>query len=154
MLPDPGAIWVLNGDNTVIENVEITGASALAQNGTGVYVAGAGVTIRGSHFHGNQYGVRVADSAGDVLVELSEFGNNGTGTPFGDNINVGSVKKFTLQNSYLHHALGGNLVSSFAIETHILYNRLTDEADGSAQYQNDLPIGGSTFVIGKIVHKR
>jgi MYXO-CTERM domain-containing protein len=153
MLPDPGAIWVLNGANTVIENVEITGATTAAQNGAGIHVAGAGVTIRGSHFHNNQYGVRVADGAGEVLIELSELGNNGTGTPFGDNINVGKVKKFTLQNSYLHHVLGGTLVTSFAEQTHILYNRLTDENDGAGQYQIDLPVGGSTFIIGNIVHK-
>lgn len=153
MLPDPGAIWTLNGNNTVIENVEITGATAAAQNGTGVFVAGEGVTIRNSHLHFNQYGVRVADSAGEVLIELSEFGNNGTGTPFGDNIFVGSVKKFTLQHSYSHHVIGGNLVTSFAAETHILYNRLTDETDGTGQFQLDVPIGGATFVIGNIVHK-
>lgn len=153
MLPDPGAIWTLNGNNTVIENVEITGAAAIAQNGTGLYVAGEGVTIRNSHFHGNQYGVRVADGAGEVLIELSEFSNNGTGTPFGDNITIGSVKKFTLQHSYSHHAVGGNLVSSFAAETHILYNRLSDETDGAAQFQIDVPLGGATYVIGNIVHK-
>jgi MYXO-CTERM domain-containing protein len=153
MLPDPGAIWVLNGNNTVIENVELTGATALAQNGSGIYVGGAGVTIRNSHFHDNQYGIRVADGAGEVLIELSEFGHNGTGTQFGDNIRVGSVKKFTLQHSYSHHALGGNLVTSRAAETHILYNRLTDETDGGAQFQLDVPIGGTTFVIGNIVHK-
>ena len=154
MLPDPGAIWVLNGANTVIENIEFTGATAFAQNGSGVYVAGTGVTIRNAHFHDNQYGIRVADdSASEVLIELSEFGHNGTGTPFGDNINVGSVKKFTLQSSYLHHALGGNLVSSYALETHVLYNRLTDESDGAAQYQLDVPLGGTTYFIGNIVHK-
>jgi hypothetical protein len=154
MLPD-NAIWTLNGDNTTIEGIEFTGAAAAGLlNGTGVHVVGSSVTIRNSSFHDNQYGVRVDDNATSVvLIETSEFGFNGTDTPFGDNITVGNVLKFTLQNSYSHHARGGNLVTSYAVETHILSNRLSDESNGNAQFQLDLPVGGRTYVLGNIFHK-
>lgn len=153
MLPD-AAIWTINGKDTVIENVELTGAKAPALNGTGIHVTGENVTIRNSSIHDNEYGIRVDDSlASVVLIEASELGFNGTGTPFGDSVTVGNVAKLTIQGSYLHNALGANLITSFAAQSFILYNRITDEADGSAQYQIHLPEGGATYIIGNSIHK-
>jgi hypothetical protein len=153
MLPD-AAIWTINGKDTVIENVELTGAKAPALNGTGIHVTGENVTIRNSSIHDNEYGIRVDDSlASVVLIEASELGFNGTGTPFGDSVTVGNVAKLTIQGSYLHNALGANLITSFAAQSFILYNRITDEVDGSAQYQIHIPEGGATYIIGNSIHK-
>lgn len=154
MLTQPGnAIWVINGQNAVLKQLEFTGAKAMASNGAALVVNGANININNCYFHDNDFGVRIAkNAASDVLIEFSEFGYNGSPLP-GHNIEVGEITKFTLNYSYSHHALEGDLVNSRAETNYILFNRLTDETDGTSRYELGLPAGGTSYVIGNLFHK-
>jgi hypothetical protein len=44
-------------------------------------------------------------------------------------------------------------VKSRALENHILYNRILDEADGTSSYSIDLPNGGLAYVISNLVQQ-
>lgn len=154
MLTQPGnAIWVINGQNVVVKKLEFTGAKAQTSNGSALLVNGASININDCFFHDNDFGVRIAkNAASDVLIELSEFGNNGSPLP-GHNIEVGEIAKFTLSYSYSHHAMGGDLIVSRAQSNYILFNRLTDESDGNSRHELALPAGGASYVIGNLFHK-
>src|SRR5258708_7609242 len=72
------ATWVIAGDDTTIEEIELSGATVPDQNGAGIRQEGKNLTIRRSCFHDNEDGILAGDSAGsEILIEMSEFANNG-----------------------------------------------------------------------------
>ena len=147
-------IWVIVGNDTTIENIEFSGAAVPDENGAAIRQEGANLTIRNCYFHDNEEGILAGDNPkSSVLIEFSEFSQNGSGDGRTHNIYVNHVAKFTLQFSYSHHAKVGHLVKSRAAENYILYNRLSDEADGTASFELDLSNGGTSYVIGNIIQQ-
>ena len=47
------AIWVIAGDNMMIENIEFSGAHVPSLNGAGLRVQGKNLTVSNSYFHHN-----------------------------------------------------------------------------------------------------
>jgi hypothetical protein len=147
------AIWVVQGDDTVVEDIELSGCVVPDANGAGIRHEGKNLTVRRGHFHDNQNGILAsANPESVILIEDSEFANNGAGDGQSHNLYIGEVLSFTLRGSYSHHAKAGHLVTSRALRNEISYNRLTDE-DGSGGHQLDLPQGGSSYVIGNVLQK-
>lgn len=143
------AIWVIGGKDTTIENIELSGCRVPDKNGAGIRQEGPNLTIRGCYFHNNENGILSGKNPGsEILIEKTEFANNGYGDGYSHNIYIGNVRKFTMRFCYSHRSAGGQLVKSRAAENHILYNRLTDE--GGSNYELDLPNGGRAYVIGNI----
>jgi hypothetical protein len=106
---------VVDGDNNTIENIELSGAVSSDRNGAAVRLEGSGITMRRVYFHHNQDGLLTNNNLnGEVLIEYSEFANNGVNDGLSHNIYVGRVDKLTLQYSYSHSAIGGQLVKSRA----------------------------------------
>jgi hypothetical protein len=146
------AIWVVKGNETTIEGVEFSGAKVPAQNGAGVRLEGAGLTVRNCYFHDNENGIlAAAGRTSDVVIEHSEFAHNGFGDGYSHNIYIGNVRSFTLRFSYVHHALVGHNVKSRALQSTIISNRLMDENDGKSSYVLEFPDGGLAFVIGNVL---
>lgn len=146
-------IWVIQGNDTVVEDVELFGAAVADQNGAGIRQEGNNLTVRRVFFHDNENGILGGgDNTSVVIVEDSEFARNGYGDGQSHNMYIGEVKSFTLRGSYSHNAKVGHLVKSRALENNILYNRLTDET-GTASYELDLPQGGKSYVIGNIIQQ-
>jgi hypothetical protein len=147
-------IWVIAGNGAVVENVEFSGARVPDQNGAGIRLEGSGLTLRNCYFHNNEDGILTGNNpTSDILIEGSEFANNGYGDGRSHNIYVGVVRSFTLQHSYVHHAKIGHNVKSRAQTNYILYNRIMDEKTGTASYALDLPNGGRSYVIGNLIQK-
>ena len=66
------AIWVVSGNDTTIENIEMTGATVADANGAGIRQEGKNLTVRGCYFHDNQDGILAGDAAGStILIEHS-----------------------------------------------------------------------------------
>jgi len=147
------AIWVIRGKNVIVENIEFSGATVPDGNGAGIRGEGSDLTIRQCYFHDNQAGFLCGKTDGSIVIESSEFANNGTGDGQTHNIYVGATKSFTLRNSYSHHAKVGHNLKSRALENHVLYNRLMDETSGTASYEIELPLGGVAYVIGNVIQK-
>ena len=145
--------WVVAGRNTTVEHVEFSGARAAHQNGAGIRLDGVGLTVRHCFFHDNENGILGGGADGEVVIEYSEFAHNGHGDGQSHNIYINDVKRFTLLGSYSHHARIGHNVKSRAHENHILYNRIMDEATGTASYAIDLPGGGLAYVIGNLIQQ-
>jgi len=148
------AIWVTQGQNTAVENIEFSGAAVPDLNGSGIRAENQDLVICGSYIHDNQEGI-LADGR-NILIEYTEFARNGNCIdPAGcsHNMYISSASRFTLRHSYSHHAITGHLVKSRAQENYILYNRIMDEVNGSSSYVIDLPNGGLSYVIGNLLQK-
>jgi hypothetical protein len=148
-LAEEKAIWVIRGDNVVVENIEFTGARVSHRNGAGIRFERGSLKIRRCVFIDNESGMLVGNDPSMTLeIEDSEFGNNGAGDGQSHNLYVGTIGRLIVQGSYLHHARVGHLLKSRARENLILYNRLSDEPRGTASYELEFPVGGVALVIG------
>ena len=81
-------------------------------------------------------------AAFELSVEGCGFAHNQR--PDGHNRSpyTGAIARLTVTGCWLHHAATGHLLKSRAAISHILCNRLTDEAGGRASYELDFPSGG------------
>lgn len=148
------AIWVVQGNDTVIENIEFSGAAVPDMNGAGIRQEGKNLTVRNCAFRDNEDGILAGDMPGsEILIEYSEFDHNGAGDGYSHNLYINHVAKLTFQFNYSHSAVIGHLLKSRAAENHILYNRLSGEADGTQSYEIDIPNGGKTYVIGNVLEQ-
>jgi len=146
------AIWVIKGNDTVVENIGFSGCKVPDRNGAGIRQEGRNLTVRHCDFHDNEDGILTgAGQDSDILVEHTEFARNGAGDGYSHNIYVGNVRSFTMRFCWSHHAKVGHLVKSRAAENRILYNQLMDEKDGNSSYVIDLPNGGMSYIIGNII---
>ena len=144
-------LWVIKGDNTIVENMEFSGARVPDKNGAGIRHEGTNLIIRNSYFHDNENGILTGENKNSVVnVEYSEFSRNGYGDGQTHNIYIGNIRRFTLRFSYIHHAFVGHNVKSRALENHILYNRIMDEQNGTSSYLVDIPIGGKSYLVGNV----
>jgi hypothetical protein len=153
-------IFTIGGTaSATIESFELSGAAISASagnNGAGIRHQGTNLTVRDCYIHDNQDGILgspATANTGTVLVESSEFSHNGAGDGYSHNMYIGNYASFTLRSSYSHHGNVGHLFKSRAFATYVLYNRITDEAGGTASYEVDIPNAGTAYVIGNIVEQ-
>lgn len=151
------AIWLIQGNNTTVENIEFSGAQVPDGNGAGIKLEGVSLTVRNCFFHDNQMGLLTGNQGtsptSDIVVESSEFARNGANDGQTHNIYIGHVRTFTLRYSFSHDANNGQLVKSRANTNYVLYNRLVDQPGGTSNYELDLPNGGVNYVIGNIIYQ-
>ncbi len=146
-------IWVPYGRDTVIENIEFSGARVPSQNGAGIRASGVNLTVRNCYFHDNQEGILESNVAGsNILIEFSEFARSGYKDGFSHNLYIGHAASLTFRFNYSHDSIVGHLLKTRAAVNYILYNRLTDE-NGTGSYEIDVPNGGTTYIIGNLVQQ-
>lgn len=148
-------IWVIQGANYTVENIEFSGAAVADRNGAGIRAESTGtLTVRNCYFHDNENGILGPnDGNAELIVENSIFERNGFGDGYSHNMYVGRINKFRLQCSYSHQARSGHNVKSRARNNYILYSRIMDEDIGDASYEVDIPEGGRSFLVGNIIQK-
>ncbi len=154
MIPNGKAIWVVQGDDIYIENIEFRGARVRDRNGAGIRQEGRNLTLRHCAFFDNENGI--LGGHGDSVLDIRhcEFGHNSlVARPGTHNLYIGRAKKLIFQFNYSHHALEAHLLKSRAAENIIAYNRIADEHDGSSSYVLNLPNGGKAIVVGNILHQ-
>jgi hypothetical protein len=145
------AIWVIAGDRTTVDRIELSGAAVADRNGAGIRQEGTGLTVTRSWFHDNETGILTgADPDSDVVVRGSRFFRNGAGDGYSHNLYVGSVRSLTVTGSWLSDADTGHELKSRAARNTIVANRISD-GDGTASYSIDLPNGGRSLVAGNVV---
>lgn len=145
------AIWVIAGDNILIENIEFSGAHVPHLNGAGLRVEGKNLTVRNSYFHHNEFAILTGIIQGKLTVKNSEFAYQHRKGRFAHAVYVGDAEHFIFQGNYVHHSDGGHHVKSRARKSEILYNRLSDEDYGNSSYLIDLPNCGHAVIMGNIL---
>src|SRR5580704_1810724 len=146
-------IWVIDGNNTTVQNIEFAGATVPDMNGAGIRAEGNNLAIRNCYFHDNQDGILTNAGNSTILIEFSEFYRNGAGDGQSHNLYIGNIAKLIFRYNYSHGAIVGHLLKSRAAENDIFYNLLSDETTGTASYDIDLPNGGLSYVVGNLVEK-
>jgi hypothetical protein len=153
-LPQDKAIWIVQGQNTTIENIEFSDARVPDKNGAGIRMEGTHLTVRHCYFHDNEDGILAGDNANsDILIEFCEFSYMGFGDGFSHNLYINHVRSLTFRFNYSHHAKSGHTLKTRAHNNYIMYNFLTDSSDGNSSYLLDMPNGGKSFVIGNIFYE-
>jgi len=147
-------LMVIRGTGISVENIEFSGARVVDENGAGIRNQGRDLTICGSYFHNGEDGY-LGEATGTLLVEYSEFHDNGTCPSGGCNHNlyIDGGDRLIFRHNYSHHSIIGHMLKTRATENYILYNRLMDEQTGSSSYNIDIPNGGLTFVIGNLIQQ-
>jgi hypothetical protein len=156
------AIWVVVGNNIIIENVEMYGAKVADRNGAALRLEGTHFTLRKSFLHDNENGILSgANPNSDVLIENSEFGRNGYGTGQTHNLYIGTVRNLTFRYNFSHDAHVGHNLKSRALTNRIFYNRFSSlrpgetgsTAAGAPSYEIDLPNAGTSYIIGNVIQQ-
>lgn len=156
------AIWVVAGNNIVVENVEMFGAKVADQNGAALRLEGTNFTLRSAFLHNNENGILSGVNLNShILIEYSEFGYNGNGTGYTHNVYIGNAGRLTFRYNYSHDAhVGHNLKSRARVNT-IAYNRFSSlnpgetgsTAAGKPSYEINLPNAGTSYVIGNVIQQ-
>lgn len=146
-------IWVFAGNNITVHNIEFSEAAVPDKNGAGIRLDGIGMTATHCYFHHNEDGILTGNNGGKIVIENCEFGYNGDGIGQAHNIYIGRVDTALVRFSYFHHANVGHEFKSRASVNFLLYNRFSNEADGNASREIDLPNGGLTYIIGNVVQQ-
>ncbi|MBP6391575.1 MAG: hypothetical protein KA175_16175 [Flavobacteriales bacterium] len=148
------AIWVIQGDRTTVEWIEFSECSVPDQNGAGIRQEGLDLTVRHCYFHDNENGILAGEvHPSTILVEHSEFAYNGFGDGFSHNLYIGNVDSLIFRFNYSHHANVGQELKSRAHVNMIEYNRLSNEAGGTASREIDMPNGGQAYLIGNVIQQ-
>lgn len=146
------ALWVIQADNTIVDNIELTGESVPDRNGAGIRLEGRNLTIRNSYFHNNQDGILTQEeNSGEILIEYSEFASNGAGDGHSHNIYINAADSFTFRYSTSHDARAGHLLKSRASANNILYDFIYDGLHGDASYELDFPNACTVTILGSVV---
>ncbi len=147
-------IWVIKGNDVLVENIEFSGASVPDHNGAGIRAEGVNWTVRNCYFHDNQDGIlesNVADSK--ILIEFSEFDHNGFSDGRSHNVYIGHAAELTFRFNWSHRAKVGHLLKSRAAVNYIYFNRLSDDDTGNSSYEINLPNGGASYVVGNLIQQ-
>ncbi len=148
------AIWVIGGNQTTIESIEFSGCVVPDKNGAGIRQEGRNLTVRNCYFHDNETGILAGTvKNSSIRIEFSEFGHNGNGDGYSHNLYINNIDTLVFQFNYSHHAKIGHELKSRASVNYILYNRLSDEATGTASRNIDIPNGGTTYLIGNVIEQ-
>ncbi len=148
------AIWVIQGDRTTVEWIGFSECSVPDQNGAGIRQEGHDLTVRHCWFHDNEDGILAGEiHPSTIRIEYSEFGHNGFGDGYSHNVYIGHVDSLIFRFNYSHHGFIGHELKSRAWVNVIEYNRLSNEADGEASREIDLPDGGQAYVIGNVIQQ-
>jgi hypothetical protein len=155
-------IWVVNGNNLTVDNVEMYGAKVMDGNGAAFRLQGTHFTLRNSFIHDNENGILAnANTNSNILIEYTEFGHNGRGDGQTHNLYIGHVKSLTFRYSYSHDANVGHNLKSRADTNMIAYSRFSSTppgqtgstASGQPSYEIDLPNAGTSYIIGNIIEQ-
>jgi hypothetical protein len=148
------AIWVIQGDRTTVERIEFSECAVPDENGAGIRQEGSDLTVRHCQFHDNQNGILAGTvNPSTIRIEHCEFGYNGFGDGLTHNLYINNIDSLIFRYSYSHHAIVGHELKSRARVNVIEYNRFSNEADGAASREIDLPNGGTTYLIGNVIQQ-
>lgn len=154
LIPNGKAIWIVSGNNMLIENVEFSGAQVVDTNGAGIRHEGGNLTLRNTFFHHNEFSILTgADPKSSLDIFSSRFWFQKRQTTFSHGLYIGELKRFTLEGSHIKGTDRGHQIKSRALENHILYNRIEDISGGNSSRLVDLPNCGLSYIIGNDMQK-
>lgn len=149
-------IFVINGSNTRVENIEFANAKVIDNNGAGIRQEGANLTVQHCKFINNEMGIlcgAIVDCT--IIVENSEFLNGGSNLNPGyqHNVYIGHIDTFVFRYNYTYDAIAeGHELKSRANNNFILYNTIANYTTEDSR-NIDLPNGGTAIIMGNVIEQ-
>ncbi len=155
--PPPNDKGLLTVDaNLSIQGFSFNGGSDGSPDGnvSGIRLESGNLSVNYCYFHDMQEGLLAdPDATATVVINHSEFANNGTGDGYTHNIYVGSVASALIENSTFTGANVGHEIKSRAMSTTITNNTIVDGPTGTASYDIDIPNGGVAVISNNLIEK-
>lgn len=153
-MPNPRAVFQIEGDCITVENIEFKNARN-GDNGAGIRVtSGDNVTVRNCKITACDMGI-MCDNNSNFLIESSEIAFNGTPLydGYSHNLYLGGISA-TLRFCYIHDSQNGQNFKSRAHYTELLYNYIADSQDGEiglVDARETTTVNSHAVMIGNIV---
>ena len=154
LIPNRKAIWIINGNNVLVENIEFSGAAVRDTNGAGIRHQGGNLKLRNTFFHDNEFSI-LSGKLPDAVIEIesSRFWFQKRERRHSHGVYIGLARRLVIKGSHIKGTDQGHQVKSRALENHILYNRIEDVPDGNSSRLIDLSNCGLSFIIGNDLHQ-
>lgn len=121
-------VWITQGKNTVIENVELHGALGGSSNAAAIRHEGKALVLRKVEIYDNHNGILSGhDPQSSVEVYDSVFHHMHTVGDLAHNIYVGKIARFVAEGNYFYDGESGHFVKTLAAHSRIAYNRIIDK---------------------------
>ncbi|MCV2367768.1 right-handed parallel beta-helix repeat-containing protein [Roseateles oligotrophus] len=145
-------IFVVNGRGVEISGFDFIDAKVPDGIGAGIRFETGSLLVRDCSFTRCEMGLLTNnDEQARLELEGCEFSYGHRDNTFSHLLYVGRIARLTVSACYFHHAERGHLLKSRAAQNLILYNRLSDEAGGTASYELEFPNGGQATVMGNVL---
>jgi hypothetical protein len=147
------AIWIIQGAETTIENIEFTGMAVPDRNGAGVRHEGGRLVLRDVYLHDGEQGLLAdANPEATVLIEDSLFERLGQdGLSHG--VYANQIGELVIRNSqFLASQNEGHEIKSRALRTVIECSTIAS-LDGVDSRNIDLPNGGDVEIRGSVIQQ-
>ena len=160
---DGRGIWVIYGNNTVVDNFEMLHEDngkrgEVAWDQAAIYLVGNNLTLRHLYIHNNMQGFFNATRAGsqcNLTIEKSLFALNGDGGGHSHNIYVNhNITKLIMRGVWSRDCLGGHILKVRAFESDIQGCMFTDPNGISLNWFLDFPDGGRHKFAGNVVEHK
>lgn len=151
---DRKAIWVVQGDETVIENVELYGGSDDGRNGDGIRHEGRRLVVRDSDIHSSRMGI-LTNHGEDVELEL--FNNHFHGmrnrSGLAHQVYAARIGSLIAEANLFEKGGAGHHLKSVAARNAVRYNHFVNRDDTRASLLDvwgcsTTDIIGNTFSYG------
>lgn len=148
------AIWVTNGANITVENLEFAKAKVRDRNGAGIRAQGRNLTVRNVVFRDNENGIlAVGREDSTIVIEHSEFARNGFGDGESHGLYINRIKRLVFRYNFAHRANIGHQLKTRARENIIVNNLFMDGDTGSSSYAIDMPNARVAYVLGNVLQQ-
>lgn len=154
LIPNDKGIWIINGNNTVLDNLEFSGAMVNSTNGAGIRHQGGNLTVRNCFFHHNEFSILSGRNLeAEITISDSRFWFQKRATRFSHGIYIGTAKSLSITGSHFKGTDQGHQIKSRALSNYIAYNRIEDIEIGGSSRLIDLPNCGDSVVLGNELHQ-
>ena len=148
------AIWVTNGANITVENLEFANAKVPDRNGAGIRAQGPNLTVRNVVFRDNEDGIlAVGREDSTIVIEHSEFARNGFGDGRSHGLYINRIKRLVFRYNFAHHAKVGHQLKTRARENIVVGNLFMDGESGNSSYAIDMPNARVAYVLGNVLQQ-
>jgi hypothetical protein len=149
------AIFVIHADDITVKNITFQRARVPDENGAGIRAEGTNLTVENSKFINNQSGILAgANPHSSIIIRNSEFDQNGACIrDCAHGIYVNQIALLRIEHSRFFNTHVAHHVKSRAARTELIDNHIEDGPDGTANYEVDIPNGGSVVMTRNVLEK-
>jgi hypothetical protein len=154
LIPNGKAIWITQGNNIRIENVEFSGAAVANTNGAGIRHEGGNLKLHNTFFHDNEFSILSGElPEADIEITSSRFWFQKRPTRHSHGLYIGKARRFVLKGSHVKGTDKGHQVKSRALENYILYNRIEEVPERNSSRLIDLSNCGFSIIMGNDLYQ-